>query len=355
MKMNVIQLIILAVLANGGTTSNISSTSADPTASSSYNDSNTFTSQMSWTTNMSTTTSASSSDLPSNTSISTNNANITSQFPFTNLTEVQTTGTTSQSVSHITTTTQTSKPTTFVPTTHEPTTILSTMKKPSTTASSINDGATGRIVAYFIGGLLLLMLIIICIVLLRKRCSNYAVQDSRWAGTHPDCDEDGARAVEHNDNDFTRTKRPSLTTFLSKKSNRESLLDQYSMDVQESGGIINASSSEMEEKLIMSPEAEVENETGKEAPFSSQTHETQSQDFPPPPSLDTQVSLNDNDPVTPPPAAESEAPDPSPDISPGEPDTTISFPPPPGDILDLVNDSEFPSPLPEISAESAGF
>ncbi|XP_038670455.1 uncharacterized protein LOC119975049 [Scyliorhinus canicula] len=346
--MNVIQLIILAVLANGGTTSNISSTSADPTAPSSYNDSTTFTSQMSWTTNMSTITSASSNDLPSNTSISTNNANITSQVPFPISTEVETTeSTTSQSVSYFTTTNQTSKPTTFIPITHEPTTILSTMKKPSTAASSNNAGATGRIIAYVIGGLLFLMLIIICIVLLRKRCSNYAVQDSHWARTNPDYDDNGACAVENNDNDFTPTKRPSLTTFLSKKSNRESLLDQYNMDVQESGGIINASSSEMEEKLIASPDAQVENETGKEAPFSSET-QTQSQDFPPPPSLDTQV--NDNDPVTPPPATESEAPDPSPDVSPGDPDTTISFPPPPGDILDLVNDSNFPSPLPEISA-----
>ncbi|XP_078080839.1 uncharacterized protein LOC144501240 [Mustelus asterias] len=353
--MEVIQLTILALLANGlggtNTTNNNStsvheSTTLTPTVSRSTKDAPLITSRP-------------STDLPSNTSTLTSTPHTTSQLMSKTSPETPSIqNSTSQPISYMTTINQTSKPTTMTPITNEQTTIPSTTHKPTThkptthkpttattTIKNEGNGSVGRIIAYIVGGLLLLMLVTICILLLRKRCSSYPVQDAAWAGTYPGSDEDAVLAVENNDNDTAPTKRPSLTTFLSKKK-RESLLDQYSMDVQEPEGIINPSSPKNEEKLIGPAEVKVENETGKET-SSSEARETQSQDFPTPP--DALISLNDNDPATPPPATGTEAPGPPQEVPDADPNIT-SLPPPPMDFLDLVNDPDFPPPLPETQA-----
>ncbi|XP_078404273.1 ecotropic viral integration site 2B [Cetorhinus maximus] len=357
--MEAIQLATLALLVNGlgGTTTTnfqltVGSERTNPT-SSSLHDSATLTPATPLIiTSMPTVTSGPSSDLPSNTSILTNTPSTTSQLTSKISPEVQSIQSSpSQPTSYVTNINQTSMPITIKST---PITIKSTpitIKSTSTTESSIkySDNPTaGKIVAYFIGGILLLMLIIICTLLIRRRCSKYPVQDLTWAGACPGPSEDGVHAAEDNDNNVAPAKRPSLTTFLSKKSKRESLLDQYSMEVQESEGIINASSSEIEEKLI-EPEVKVENETEKETPSTSATHEIQSQVFPPPPPLEAQVSLNGNDPAAPLPATDTDAPSSPQEVPDVNPNIT-SFPLPPFDFLDLVNDSDFPPPLIELQA-----
>ncbi|XP_041054191.1 protein EVI2B-like [Carcharodon carcharias] len=357
--MEAIQLAILALLVNclGGTTttnfqSTVGSERTNPTSSSLHDSATLTPATPLMITSMSTVTSGPSSDLPSNTSILTNTPSRTSQLTsktsqFTSKIspEVQSIQSSpSQPTSYVTNINQTSTPITIKST---PITIKST----PITKSSVKypDNATaGKIVAYVIGVMLLLMLIIICILLMRRRCSKYPVQDLTWAGAYPGPSEDGVHATEDNDNNVAPAKRPSLTTFLSKKSKRESLLDQYSMEVQESEGIINASSSGIEEKLI-EPEVKVENETEKEIPSTSETHEIQSQVFPPSPPLEAQVSLNGNDPAAPLPATDTDAPSPPQEVPDVDPNIT-SFPPPPFDFLDLVNDSDFPPPLTELQA-----
>ncbi|XP_067864502.1 uncharacterized protein [Heptranchias perlo] len=374
--MEAIHLTILVLLAKGlgGTTTvNYKSSTGsdivtDPSASSSLQDSSNLATATSWIiTSMPTTISGPSSDLPSDTSILANTPSVTSQFTSKFSSEAQSIpSSTSKPTSYVATIKQTttelttSKPTTSKPTTSKPTTSKPTTSKPTTSKPTTSkpttqyqdrDLAASTIVACIIGGILLLMLLIIVAIPVWKRCSQKKpVQDLTWAGTCPvPSGEDSVHVVEDNDIDAAPAKRPSLTTFLSKKSKRESLLDQYNMEVQESEGIINSSSPEIEGTIIVPAEVKMENETGKETQALSQTQTvngTQSQDFPPPP-LEAQAPLNNNDPQHPLPATVTEARGPPqgvPDVGPNN----TNFPPPPLDFLDLVNDFDLPPPLSEL-------
>ncbi|XP_043574190.1 mucin-5AC-like [Chiloscyllium plagiosum] len=332
--MKAIQLITLALLADslGGTitinslpTMGSEETNSD-TSTSFHNSSNSIQPWLNTTT--STITNAPSSDLPSDTSFLTNTPSTTSQFTSEVSSEVQSI----QSA--------TSPPTSHLTTKHESTksTLMTTITSKSTT-KQLNNGTAARIIAYIIGGALLLMLIIICVLLLRKRCAKRPSEDQSWAGTCPSPTEMDLHAFEVNDNNVAPTKRPSLTTFLSKKSKRESLLDHQSM--QESEGVVNTSSPEIEEKLI-EPEVKVENETAKDI----QPSETHNQDFKPPNPLEAQTSVNDHEPAASSPATDTDGPAPAQEVP--ELDQSISFPHPPDDFLDFVNNSDNPPPLLEL-------
>ncbi|XP_020389571.1 uncharacterized protein LOC109935323 [Rhincodon typus] len=273
-----------------------------------------------------------SSDLPNNTSFLTNTPNTTSQFTSGVSSELQSIqSATSQSTSHLTTKHKRTK-----------STLMTSITRRSTIKQQ-NNGAAGRIIAYAIGGVLLLMLITVCVLLLCKRYAKSPSEDQTWAGICPGpTGEVDLHPLEDNDNNVVLVKRPSLTTFLSKKSKRESLLDDYSMEVQQSEGIINASSPEIEEKLIEA-EVKVENETAKERQPSS---ETQSQDFKSPPPLEAESSVKDHDATASSPAIDTEGPGPDQEVP--EIDPSTSFPPPPEDFLDLVNDSDNPPALLEL-------
>ncbi|XP_060704079.1 leukosialin-like [Hemiscyllium ocellatum] len=331
--MKAIQLITLALLADslGGTitTNSLPTMGSEETNSgtptSFHNSSNSMQPWLNTTTP--TITNAPSSDLPSGTSFLTNTPSTTSQFTSEVSSEVQSIqSATSQSTSHLTTKHESTK-----------STLMTTITSKSTT-KQLNNGTAARIIAYVIGGALLLMLIIICILLLRKRCAKRPSEDQTWAGTCPSPTEMDLHAFEVNDNNVAPTKRPSLTTFLSKKSKRESLLDQ---SMQESEGVVNTSSPETEEKLI-EPEVKVENETAKEI----QPSETHNQDFKPPNPPEAQTSVNDHEPAASSPATHTDGPAPAQEAP--ELDPSISLPPPPDDFLDFVNNSDNPPPLLEL-------
>ncbi|XP_067866682.1 mucin-17-like [Heterodontus francisci] len=356
--MEAIQLTILAVLTTGlgGTTtmsyqSTAESERTEPITSTSFHDSSPVTLTIPGIiTNTLIATSGPSSDHPRDTSSLTNTPSITSQFISIFSPEVQSIpSSTSQPTSHMETINQT----TMFMTSRSTTKSSTKFQDDNRITESQNHVASSKIVAFFIGGVLLLMLMIICTILTWKRCSKNPVQDLTWAGTRPvPSGDDFVDAAEDNNIDAAPAKRPSLTTFLSKKSKRESLLDQCTMEMLEPEGIINPSSPEIEEKLIV-PEVKVENETGKETQPLSETHETQtvngtqSQDFPSPP-LEAQAPLNDNDPSAPLRATDLEAPGPPQETPDGGPNTTSFPPPPPVDLLDLVNDFDLPPPLPEV-------
>uniref|UniRef100_UPI00398EAE06 uncharacterized protein n=1 Tax=Pristiophorus japonicus TaxID=55135 RepID=UPI00398EAE06 len=345
--MKAIQLAILAILANGlrgiHTTLGSNVTETDPTASPSLHNSSKLIPTTSWIRSTPTTT----SDFPNN----------TSQFTSTFSTETQSIpNSTSHPTSYVESINQTTKFATKFTTikfvTKFTTTIFATKFttsqsstiKPTTNYQDGNLPAS-MIVACFIGGVLLLMVVIIIAILVWKRCSkpNF-VRDDTWAGTCtvPNI-EDSVPMAEGNERDAAPAKRPSLTTFLSKKSKRESLLEQYDMEVQESEGITNASSPDIEEKFIVPAELKTENETGKETQALSGT---QSQDFPPPP-LEAQAPLNDNDPHAPLPATDRDDPGPHQEDVDVDPNTT-NLTPPPLDFLDLVNDVDLTPPLAEL-------
>ncbi|XP_048412809.2 uncharacterized protein LOC125464490 [Stegostoma tigrinum] len=331
--MEAIQLITLAILADslGGTTI----INSQPTMVSEQTNSNTPTSLDNssastepWL-NATTPTIAStpSSDLP-NTSLLTNTPRATSQFTSEVSSEVQSIrSATSQSTSHLTTKHKWAK---------------STLMTSITSRSAIkqqNNAAAGRIIAYVIGGVLLVMLITVCVLLLCKRHAKRPSEDQTWAGICPGpTGEIDLHPLEDNDNNVVLVKRPSLTTFLSKKSKRESLLDDCSMEVLQSEGIVNASSPKIEEKLFEA-EVKVESETAKERQPSSET-----QSHCPP--LEAESSVKDHDATASSPAIDTE--DPGPDQEVPEIDPSTSFPPPPEDFLDLVNDSDNPPLLLEL-------
>ncbi|XP_059829486.1 uncharacterized protein LOC132396095 [Hypanus sabinus] len=211
----------------------------------------------------------------------------------------------------------------------------STTKKESNDNDHLN---ASMIIACIIGGLLLLLVVCIIGILLTKRClRTNTVQDLSWAGTCPGpVGEDIEHASEGHDLNSAAVKRPSLTTFLTKKSKRDSLLDQYNMEVQQVQGIKNLASTETEEETP--PEVKTDDDKEKEPLVLT---ETPSQEFPPPP--ETELPLNEGDQQSPALATNAEASN----LPEGVPDTVSNnndFPPPPMEFLDLVNDSDLPPP-----------
>ncbi|XP_062887083.1 uncharacterized protein LOC134336666 [Mobula hypostoma] len=195
------------------------------------------------------------------------------------------------------------------------------------------------IIACIIGGLLLLLVVCIIGILLMKRyLRTNTAQDISWAGTCPGPvgGEDTDHVAEDCDPNSAAVKRPSLTTFLTKKSKRDSLLDQYDMEVQEVQGINNLASTETEEETL--PEVIKDNDKEKEPLVLT---EAPSQEFPPP--SETQPPLGEGDQQAPALATDAETSKSSQDV----PETFSNnndFPPPPMEFLDLVNDSDLPPP-----------
>ncbi|XP_055513574.1 leukosialin [Leucoraja erinacea] len=216
------------------------------------------------------------------------------------------------------------------------TTVRKSTGKNSRKGQGTNLNAS-MIIACIIGGLLLFMVVAIIVILLVKRCSRkYNVQDTPWAGTCPGVI---SNDPEHPDEGGDApAKRPSLTSFLSKKGKRDSLLDNYSMELQATEGVNNLASTESEEKAL-SADVKGDNEIVKEPPALTKTT---SQEFPPlleehdiPDEADAQPPLPATDTET------SKLPE-----GPSDADSKyFDMPPPPMDIVDLVNNSDLPPPL----------
>ncbi|XP_051891153.1 protein EVI2B-like [Pristis pectinata] len=329
--MEAIQLTILALLVNGlkgsNTTDHESAAGLSPTivtASSSLQDSSTPISPTFWTTTSMSNTSRLPNELSNSTSDLMNTSSTTSQMIVSSEPSISSSAPQSTSTIKFATT--------------PPVMSKSTTRKQTTNNhdSSLN---ASMIIACIIGALLLLLVVsIIAILLVKRFLGPNTVQDVSWAGTCPGpTGEDPEQIVEGCDLSPAPAKRPSLTTFLSRKSKRDSLLDQYNMEVQEAEGINNLASTETEEKTLS--EVKNDNETEKE-PLT--LTKTPSQEFPP--LLEEQAPPNEGDQQAQPPAMDTETSR----LTQGVPDavsTTDDFPPPPMDILDLVNDSDLPPPL----------
>ncbi|XP_032901588.1 uncharacterized protein LOC116988789 [Amblyraja radiata] len=219
--------------------------------------------------------------------------------------------------------------------------LISTTVRKSTRNKSRKGHGTNlnasMIIACIIGGLLLFMVVAIIVILLVKRYSRkYNVQDTPWAGTCPGVI---SNDPEHPDEGCDApAKRPSLTSFLSKKGKRDSLLDNYSMELQATEGVNNLASTESEEKAL-SADVKGDNEIVKEPPALTKTT---SQEFPP---LLEEHDIPDEADAQPPlPATDTETSK----LPEGLTDADSKYfdmPPPPMDIVDLVNNSDLPPPL----------
>ncbi|XP_069766860.1 protein EVI2B-like [Narcine bancroftii] len=272
-------------------------------------------------------------NLPNSTSNSMNTSSITSQTTMNVSLEPSISNFTPQPTSPITSMNQTTKFNTMRPVTQRSTTSKPTDKY---LADNVN---VSMIIAYIIGGLLVLLVISTIGILLGRRWSRaHTMQDFSWAGTCPDpTGDDPEHESEGCDLRASPTKRPSLTTFLSRKSKRNSLLDQNNMEVQDLEGINNLASNEMEEN-ILSDEVKGVDEEASELLTSTKT---QGQELA---QLEEPATTKEDDQQTPLPAADAEASR----SSQGVPDADTNndvLPLPPIDILDLVNDSDLPPPL----------
>ncbi|XP_078278268.1 uncharacterized protein LOC144606233 [Rhinoraja longicauda] len=333
--MVVIQLTILALLVNGLNTQNDLNHATSPISTEELN------------TTMTASSSTPTPPIPLTTMNMLNATGQTSDLPNTTSDLMSTSSNTSQTVlnhsSETSVSSSASPPTSPVTTVDHNTEILTPpVRRESTTNQGNKDQGTNMnasmIIACIIGGLLLLLVISIIGILLVKRCSrNYNVQDTPWAGTCP-VSNDREHPDEGGDGGAAPTKRPSLTSFLSKKAKRDSLLDNYSMEVQANEGVNNLASSETEGKAL-SADVKGDNETAKEPPALAKTT---SQEFLP--LLEEHDIPDEDDLQPPPPATDTETSK----LSEGLTDADLNnsdLSPPPMDIVDLVNNSELPPPL----------
>ncbi|XP_007898880.2 probable LIM domain-containing serine/threonine-protein kinase DDB_G0286997 [Callorhinchus milii] len=208
----------------------------------------------------------------------------------------------------------------------------SSTTKSSTTKSPKN---TKILLACSIIGIFLVICFLIILIVLCKRCFTKPSAQDTWVVSHSGPTMNDLENSPDDKADNIPLRRQSLSTFVSNKLKRKSLLDQCDMEVQESDGILNVSTNI--EKHTSPSEVKMEDEMEKEIKAEDAIESPEM--LPPPPEAQNPTDNNDPKLLTeapPPPASPQILVEPKENTPPPPSTNLLSFvddlPPPPSEF-----------------------